>query len=211
MRDPLPKRVKGAWLVRAAMIPLGGILGGVALAADEIHWTLTGPTSVTFDWRGPDSTIRYGPSNEYGVTVTAVPPSPMLVSSAGPFWEARITGLLPGTEYHYSIEGGADHTFRTTPTPSQNFVVCVEGDVGDAVPYPPVAAVQAAIARDDPWFVLVVGDLTYADGRGPVAVDRHFNDVMAWILEAAYTPIWGNHEWDPTDDMSAEEVVSSSR
>jgi hypothetical protein len=186
MPDRGPVRVRGAWLVRAAMVPLGASAGVAALAADEIHWTLTGSTSVTLDWRGADSTIRYGPTREYGLTVTAVPPSPLPVSSPGPFWEARITGLEPGTEYHYSIEGGVDHTFRTAPSPQQNFVVCVEGDSGDAIPYPQVAAVQSAIARDDPWFVLVVGDLTYADDRGPEAVDRHFNDVMTWSCDDAY-------------------------
>jgi len=187
--------------VRAAIVPLSAI-AAVALAADEIHWTLTGPTSVTFDWRGADSTIQYGPTDEYGYTVTGVPPDPMPASSSGPFWEARITGLEPGAVYHYSIEGEADHTFRTAPEPSQNFVVCVEGDIGAADHYAPVPAIQDAIAKDDPWFVLMVGDLTYADDFGPEAVDRHFNDVMTWAREAAYMPAWGNHEWNPPDDMS---------
>ena len=37
-------------------------VGGLTLAADEIHWTITGPTSVMFDWRGPasDNVIAYG-------------------------------------------------------------------------------------------------------------------------------------------------------
>src|SRR5437773_3203788 len=172
-------RPKGAWFVRAAIVPLSTI-AAVALAADEIHWTLTGPTSVTFDWRGAESTIHYGPTREYGYTATGVPPDPMPASSAGPFWEARITGLEPGSVYHYSIEGEGDHTFRTAPEPRQNFVVCVEGDIGTADHYAAVPAIQDAIAGDDPWFVLMVGDLTYADAFGPEAVDRHFNDVMTW-------------------------------
>jgi hypothetical protein len=118
------------------MIPLGAVTG-TAYAADEIHWTMTGPASVASDWRGADSTIDYGPAAEYNLTATAVPPSPMAVSSPGPFWGARITGLQSGTEYHYSIEGRADHRFLTPPAPSQNFVAYVEGDSGDAVPDPP--------------------------------------------------------------------------
>lgn len=121
MPSQVPARVRGAWLVRAPMIPPGAITG-TAYLADEIHWTMTGAASATFDWRG--------------------------------------AGLPSGTEYHYSIEGEAEHGFRTLPGPSQNFVAYVEGDIGDAVPYPPVGAVQSEIGRDEPWFVLMVGDLT---------------------------------------------------
>ena len=65
-----------------------------AHAADEVHWTFTGPTSVTFDWRGSETTVRYGLTSAYGSTATAVTPSPVPPSSSGPFWEARIGGLL---------------------------------------------------------------------------------------------------------------------
>jgi hypothetical protein len=42
---------------------------------------------------------------------------------------------------------------------------------------------QAEIGRDEPWFVLMVGDFTYADDHGPAAMERDFNDVMAWSLD----------------------------
>ncbi|HEY2955154.1 MAG TPA: metallophosphoesterase [Candidatus Eisenbacteria bacterium] len=173
-----------------------------ARAADEIHWTFTGPTSVTFDWRGTDSTIHYGRTRDYDLRATGTAPDPLPFSSPGPFWEARLTGLEPGALYHYSIEGGPDRTFHTSPRPGENFVVYVESDVGDAASYPRVAAVQSLIGEGAPSFVLVVGDLTYGDERGQQAVDRHFNDVMAWSEGAAYMPAWGNHEWsDSTDDF----------
>src|ERR1043166_1683809 len=75
----------------------------VLRAADEIHWTLTGPTSVTLDWRGPDSTMTYGLTPGDKRPVVAVPPSPPPFSSPGPYWEARLTGLKPDTVYHYGI------------------------------------------------------------------------------------------------------------
>lgn len=34
------------------------------------------------------------------------------------------------------------------------------------------------------------GDLTYADPFGQASVDQHFNDVMAWSMQAAYMPAW---------------------
>jgi hypothetical protein len=171
-------------------------------AADEIHWTLTGTTSVTFDWRGTDATMRYGLTSAYGSTATGVTPSPLPFSSSGPFWDARLTGLLPNTQYHYSIAGGPDHTFHTIPAVAASFTVCVEGDVGATADYSRVTPVQALIAAAAPSFVLVAGDMTYGNANGQAAVDNHFNDVMVWSQDAAYMPAWGNHEWDSsTDDL----------
>src|ERR1043166_3295857 len=54
---------------------------GRARAADEIHWTMISPTSVTFDWRGANPTLQYGQTNGYGSTATGIPPVPMPFSS----------------------------------------------------------------------------------------------------------------------------------
>ena len=207
---PVERRPRRTRARAARLAPVLALLAGtasLAFAADEIHWTFTGPTSVTFDWRGADSTIHYGLKDASEFTATGVTPSPLPFSSAGPFWEARITGLLPGATYHYSIEGnpnigGLDHRFRTLPPAGSNYVVYAEGDVGDAVRYWRSRVVQSLIAEGSPAFVLVLGDLSYGNNIGQKAVDEHFNDVMMWSLDAAYMPVWGNHEWDePTDDL----------
>jgi len=191
---------------------LSAVLSFVLLAAvaaprsahavdDEVHWTMTGPTSVTVDWRGASTTVRYGPTSNYTLSATAVTPSPLPFSSAGPFREARIGGLLPGVTYHYAIGTNADHTFHTLPPATASFVVYAEGDVGDVSSYSRVGPVQALIAGGKPSFTLVVGDLTYGNANGLAVVDKHFNDVMVWSQDAAYMPGWGNHEWDiPTAD-----------
>jgi hypothetical protein len=171
-----------------------------ALAADEVHWTFTGPTSVTVDWRGSETSVRYGLTTSYGSTVTAVTPSPLPFSSSGPFKEARITGLAANTTYHYSVGTGADHVFRTLPGPGSTFKVYVEGDIGDAGTYTRVGQVQSLIAAGSPTFVIAVGDLTYGNAHGQTVVDHHFNDVMVWSQDAAYMPAWGNHEWDSSGD-----------
>lgn len=172
----------------------------VAFAADEIHWTITGQDSVTFDWRGTtlENVIAYGTSpGAYTHKADAISPNPLPSSSSGPFWEAKITGLYENTLYYYSIGNQAEHTFRTPPPRgSSDFKVHLEGDVGSSRSYPQVKDVQELIARDLPRFVLVVGDLTYGDHKGAKEVDRHFNDVMVWSQEAAYMPTWGNHDWD---------------
>lgn len=175
-----------------------------ARAADEIHWTIVGPTTITFDWRGAETQIRYGLTTAYGLTTNATTPSPPPFSSAGPFQEARLTGLQPNALYHYSIGSGPDHTFRTPPPRgSSGFTICAEGDIGDGSSYSQMPGVQQLIAGAAPAFVLAVGDLTYGNAHGQSVVDTHFNDVMVWSQDAAYMPSWGNHEWDSpaSDDM----------
>ena len=187
----------------AVLLLLAALLAAPPVrAADEIHWTLTGPSSVTFDWRGSDEALRFGLTSLYGSDAAGVTPSPVPFSSAGPFWEASLTGLLPNTVYHYSIAGGPDHLFHTMPTVEASFSIYVEGDVGDTSTNSRVGPVQSLIAAGAPAFVLVVGDLTYGNVYGQVVVDSHFNNVMKWSQDAAYMPAWGNHEWDlPTDDL----------
>jgi len=183
---------------------IGSLVGGALLfgaatghAADQIHWTITGPASVTFDWRGTETEIRYGPTAAYQVTVTATDPTPTPWSSPGPFREARLTGLSPDALYHYSIGGGPDHTFRTAPPRGRSdFVIAAEGDIGSADSYPRLDEIQQQVRDQHVAFVLMLGDLTYANSHGAVAVDRHFDDVMAWSQDAAYMPVWGNHEYE---------------
>lgn len=180
---------------------------GAAQAADEIHWTFTGQTSITVDWRGTavEDFVRYGTAPAvYTDIVMAATPWPLPFSSPGPFWEARLTGLLEDTLYYYSVADGPEHTFRTPPLRGDtNFTIFAEGDIGSTLSYQRVAGVQNLIAAGLPHFVLVVGDLTYGNERGQAAVDQHFNDVMAWSEDAAYMPAWGNHEWthEVDDDL----------
>jgi hypothetical protein len=188
-------------LLAAAIVGILGGLPALALAADEIHWTFMGQTAVTFDWRGSETSIRYGTTTAYGQTVTAVTPSPLPFSSSGPFKEARITGLQENAVYHYSIGTGADHTFRTPPTRgTSGFTIYTQGDIGDNSDWPTMGTVQGMIAAGNPDWVLVVGDLTYGNSVGQGAVDRHFNDVQVWSLNAGYMPAWGNHEYDSSGD-----------
>ena len=84
-------------ILRSALVLASLGVWCAAFAADEIHWTIAGPTAVSFDWRGTASedTIAYGASaGSYTNTVTAASPAGMCVpwSSAGPFWEAKLTG-----------------------------------------------------------------------------------------------------------------------
>lgn len=191
--------------VRPAMGVLATLVWcATARAADEIHWTFTGPNSVSFDWRGTESDLHFGLSSaSLDQTAIGATASPTPTSSAGPFWEARLTGLQAATTYYYAVGSGATHSFHTIPAAgSANFKICVEGDIGNATTYSRMGIVQSMISGEHPDFVLMVGDLTYGNILTPANVDGHYNDVMVWSQDAAYMPIWGNHEWDmPTDDL----------
>lgn len=170
---------------------------------DEVHYTFLGPTSVMLDWRGTAQDVQYGLTTSYDQASTGVAPQWTPISSAGPFWQAQITGLSPGTTYHYSIGGGPDYTFHTPPAPGQAFRFDAIGDIGDTTHFSHLADTFSAIAADQPSFVLMDGDLTYANAANATqaVVDQHFNDVMAFSTFAAYMPAWGNHEWEsPTVD-----------
>lgn len=174
----------------------------VGPANDEIHYSIISPEAVTIDWRGPDNTIRYGTTTSYGQSAAAINPVPLPFSSAGPFWEARLTNLTPNTLYHYSIGADPDHTFKTPPlNGTPGFTVEAIADIGDTTSYANVGPIAQMIAADAPDLVLIPGDLTYGNNHGQTAVDQHFNDLMVWSGNAtAYMPAWGNHEWDETTD-----------
>ena len=61
----------------ASLLVLALATAAPARAADEIHWTIVGPTAVTFDWRGTETTIRYGLTTAYGLSANGVAPSPL--------------------------------------------------------------------------------------------------------------------------------------
>ena len=165
--------------------------------ADEIHWTVTGPDAVTFDWRGSAARLRWRPAGGSETTVAGHPPHPVPPSSPGPFWQATVTGLSPGVTYDYAVGNSPVwHHFHPPPVRgSAGFTVVAQGDIGASTLWPNVARVQQMVGEAKPDLVLVTGDLAYGDLL-PNAVDQHFNDVMVWSQDAPYMPIWGNHEWE---------------
>ena len=174
------------------------LIVNIALAADEIHWTITGQDSVTFDWRGTalENSIGYGLSPGAYTQITAQSPDPVPNSSQGPFWEAKLTGLKENTRYYYSIGNGPERTFHTAPyRGSSDFTIYAQGNIGDTTSYFNMGVIQDLIANDQPAFVIGLGDLTLGSNNGKAAVDQHFNDVMAWSKEVAYMPVWGDLDW----------------
>ena len=66
-------------------------------------FSFTGPTSVTFDWRGTGNSMSIWSKDSPPHDVPAHTPSPLPFSASGPWKEATVTGLEPGMEYGYEI------------------------------------------------------------------------------------------------------------
>ncbi len=176
----------------------------LAQAADsvtEIHYSFGDtPDSVWFDWRGQEQDIYYGLDASYGKMAEAGNSPVTPVDSAGPFRQVEITGLEPGTTYHYKIgPNGADHTFQTIP--SGDFTWADIGDTGTTACEPWMARTQDLVAAQSPAFVTHGGDISYANECGKGAVHRYYVDQQVWSAGAAFEPVWGNHEYaQPNSD-----------
>jgi hypothetical protein len=171
----------------------------------EVHFSFTGPTSVTFEWRGTGRSIRIWSKDAPPREIEAHEPKPQPFSTPGPWKEATVTGLAPGTEYGYEIgrpRFPVPAFFRTPPVRgTAGFTFVAVAGMGASIDYPEVKELHRLIALEDPAFVLALGDLTFADIRSQASIDAHFDDVMAWSRKAAYLPVWGEHEWrTPTRD-----------
>jgi hypothetical protein len=118
------------------------------------------------------------------------------VDDPGPFWEAVLTGLAPGTTYHYTIgDTGIDHTFSTAPT--GDFTWVDMGDTGTTLCQSWMAGIQQLVADQHPAFVTHGGDISYANECGEPAVHRYYVEQQVWSTGAAFMPVWGNHEYGP--------------
>ncbi|BCX48093.1 acid phosphatase [Haloferula helveola] len=87
-------------------------------------------------------------------------------STGNPVFRAVAEGLRPGTAYDYNLSAGSRSVktgwFTTAPAQlSRNMKFVVGGDMGTAEAIP----ICRAVAKDDPLFVVVGGDLAYANGR----------------------------------------------
>ncbi len=194
--------------------------GAPTVPTDQVHYTITGPTSVSFDWRGSATTINYGPTTSYGSSATAA--GPVVVkedgsnvpitpnSGPGPWREARITGLTPGTTYNYSIGGTANQTFKTAPAAgTADFTAIVNGDMGNPLGFSKSQPIANLMRDANPDLVLGVGDYSYANSNptggyvdaffGDIALGAN-NGIQAFSLRTPFFPAWGNHEIDHAND-----------
>ena len=183
----------------------------------NLSWS-TGTASGTRQ-APPSPQVRWGLDAGYGATQPASHSGPVPVPSwvSGEPAENTIynntllTGLDPGTTYHYSVSNdgiawGPDTTFRTATAGGTGFRFAAFGDQGTHLAT--TAPMAALVASHDPAFCLVVGDLSYATPRpSPIPDTARFRPA-AWDAylgiagpAAAQSIPWqagvGTHEIEP--------------
>jgi hypothetical protein len=170
---------------------------------DSLFLTYRGDptTSVVIQWVGhaaPAPAVRHGRLAAFtwdGTVPTAARPfgdSPWVV------FRAELTGLTPGTEYSFRVDGHPRvYRFRTMPAKATNTFTFVSG--GDCGVNPHAIANNILAARQEPYFALVAGDLGYDNGvsyRTALAFlnnySRHMVDPQGRLIPLV-TCI-GNHE-----------------
>jgi hypothetical protein len=115
--------------------------------------------------------------------------------------EARATGLLPGTSYHYEIlavaQNGsrrplADGQAQTAPLPGNPFTFLMFADSGSGHPEQyDLAQIMNRYPRD---LVLHAGDLIYGCASPRGYLDKFFHPYRGLLRDAFFYPVLGNHD-----------------
>jgi MYXO-CTERM domain-containing protein len=165
-----------------------------ALAGFEKGPYLQNPTqgSMIVSWQSSGSSageVAYGTSSSLGSTVAT--------AGADTFHEVEVTGLRPGTVYHYQVTADGEtsrlSSFVTAPQDEQPFMFAVVGDTrtdGDehqAV----IDRLRATIGAPD--FVINTGDLV-EDGGDYEQWSTFFGIESQLMAEAPLFPVAGNHD-----------------
>ena len=191
--------------------------------ATEMHVSWQAGASTTAA-HVPAPRVRYGLTREYGAIADAssgLVPTPVNAPAANTdlaaYQHALLSRLRPDTTYHYSVSNdgvhwGPDTTFTTGKKGITDFRFCATADE-DTLATSSMPIVQS-IARFNPDFTIVAGDLSYASDDGtykgvgipqaytPAAWDEYFSIMgpnagqsIPWMVGP------GNHDVEPfTDD-----------
>lgn len=155
-------------------------------------------TEVVVSWRtGSDETgseVQYGTTPAYGRHVDNGWTD---VSDGGLEHHVRLTGLTPGTEYHYrcgsSAGWGKPGTFRTAPGTSNEFMFAALGDPqGAETVIPEHRAWGNWLSAKDPDFWAPLGDIVSRDMRSHW--DAFFTTFDSLSSHSVMAPVFGNHD-----------------
>jgi hypothetical protein len=167
---------------------LAGLVSGRLLAADKLveepartlktpptpeatlflTWQRDPTTTMTVQWIGPTVEAREAvvacsalASDKWLTQTPTVRPYPLTDYKV---YRAELTGLTPGTEYHFRVgKASAVHSFRTAPAKATDTISFISG--GDCGVNPHAVANNIQAARQDPLFAVVGGDLGYDNGK----------------------------------------------
>lgn len=132
-----------------------------------LTWQHDPTTTMTVQWVGAldettDTTVYYASLRNlrWASQSTVVRPYPRTDLKV---FRAELTGLLPGTDYHFWIgKRSPIYRFRTMPAKATDTIHFVSG--GDAGVNAYAVANNIEAARQDPMFALIGGDIAYDNG-----------------------------------------------
>lgn len=146
-------------------------------------------SQAVVSWQGGASgALQYGPTTSYGESATA--------ALVGGSYHASLSGLTPGTEYHFECAGDASAvgTFKTAPASGETFTFAVTGDVqGDDVVTQRWTDLANFWAGRDVAFWLPVGDLV-DQGQEPSHWTAFWGGCDALASTKPCVAVRGNHE-----------------
>jgi predicted phosphodiesterase len=184
------ERGRIAKALRAARTFLGGdkeisassrepYIQGVTAYSAVICWVSVDPDS---------GVVEYGETPELG--------HKQVGSRVGRRHAVALTGLDPGSMYHYRVEsaGGPSATghFRTAPVGDSTFSFAVVGDSGSGGKGQ--LAVAALLERLRPDLIMHTGDVVYPAGEERHYDRRFFAPYRNLIKTAPIFPVVGNHD-----------------
>lgn len=149
-----------------------------------VMWRTALPTAA--------SEVRYGTTPALGSSAAGA----SVAAGTGRVHTVSLAGLEPGTTYQYSCGDptagwSALESFRTAPASGGRTVFAAYGDAGVSAE---AASVVARTAAMDPDFVLLLGDLSYANGGSSTIWDSWFDQLQPSAARAPHQPVLGNHE-----------------
>ena len=188
--------------------PVNSVLMGEASVFSQGPY-LTGTTvnETTVNWRGtiPVGGIVACSSDAY-YKETGCYEQEIIDDASVSLHRVHLTGLQPGTCYHYAVtiggETSGDHTFRTFPEEGP-FTFIVYGDTQEQIPYftqedrHNLVAERIAANEPDALFVLHVGDMVcMVDDEDEWK--RFFAAGCELFANTTIVPVLGNHENNAT-------------
>ncbi|HWB00029.1 MAG TPA: metallophosphoesterase family protein [Pirellulales bacterium] len=169
-----------------------------------LTWQRDPTTTMTIQWIGPalnpaDATIHYAPSNGGAALNQATKARPFPRSDLTLF-RAELTRLHPGTTYDFRIGSHSTvYRFSTMPSKATDTIAFVSG--GDCGTGDHAVAINHRVARQDPMFAVIGGDLAYDDGKKTdttLEFLRNYSREMVANNDRLIpmVPCIGNHEVD---------------
>jgi len=182
-----PRSTNGLLLALVSVLSLALALPASAAVIKGPYLQKVTPTSISVMWEtsaAEGGTVQYGLTTAYGSTATS--PASLGVH------EVSLTGLTGDTLYHYRLNTGADHTFRTAPPRGKPVRIVAYGDTRTNISTH--AAVVQAIIKSNPAIVLHTGDLV-STGSDPAVWGPQFFTPAALLMDdvVMFTSL-GNHE-----------------